>query len=238
MSHKRLIAVGEKLKAARNEQGLSLRELAGRAGVSASLLSQIECGKVMPSAASLFQVATALELPVHAFFPQGDEHMQGAGDSIPGKDVGEMVGKNRLVAESRPTYAAMESRSLALSPSTQPEISAQPGPVVRPETRMVIELMGGATWARLTPGAEEGMEFLEITYEPGYSSGAEMLYHTGREFGYVIEGELLLELGFERYQMKAGESIIFDSTIPHRCTNTSTRTTRAIWVRFTPARTA
>lgn len=100
----------------------------------------------------------------------------------------------------------------------------------------MIELMGGVTWARLTPGAEEGMEFLEVRYPPGYSSGTEMLHHTGREFGFVIEGELLLELAFERYLLKAGDSIIFDSTTPHRCSNTAAGTTRALWVRFTPSR--
>jgi transcriptional regulator with XRE-family HTH domain/mannose-6-phosphate isomerase-like protein (cupin superfamily) len=237
MTQKRLIAVGEKLRAARNEQGLSLRELASRAGVSASLLSQIECGKVTPSASSLFQIATALALPIHAFFPQPETEETGSGKNQ-AENVGQISGVGRgKVAESRPTYATMDYRSLTGATPEPAETPSNAGPVVHAETRMVIELMDGLTWARLTPGVEEGMEFLEISFEPGCTTGSEMLYHAGREFGIVIEGEILMELGFERYTLKAGDSITFDSTRPHRVTNTSAGVTRTIWVRFTPDRT-
>lgn len=228
---KRLIAVGEKLRAARKEQGLSLRELAGRADVSASLLSQIECGKVIPSASSLFQIATALELPVHAFFPQTGAEAEGGLRETP-EPTGQQA--NRVVKEEKLTYAEMESRSLVHPGQGQIQALPASGPVVHANARMIIELMGGVTWARLTPGTEEGMEFLEICYPPGYSSGVEMLSHIGREFGFVIEGELLMELAFERYQLKTGDSIIFDSTTPHRCSNAAAGTTRALWIRFTP----
>jgi len=237
MTQKRLIAVGEKLRTARNEQGLSLRELASRAGVSASLLSQIECGKVTPSAASLFQIATALALPIHAFFPPAHAEVPEAGKDL-SEHTGETAGVGRKkVAESRPTYATMDYRPLIGAASESTEMPPNAGPVVHADTRTVIELMGGLTWARLTPGVEEGMEFLEISFEPGCTTGSEMLYHAGREFGIVIEGEILMELGFERYTLKAGDSITFDSTRPHRVTNTSAGVTRTIWVRFTPDRT-
>lgn len=236
MHQKRLIAVGEKLKVARHNQNLSLRELASLAGVSASLLSQIESGKVTPSAASLYQIATALELPVHAFFPDdGEGHGRksavGRGQLSEAVEPTHPAGEGK-VAEHRSTYASLHT---ALPTHTIQSVNRSP--VVHAETRMIIELMGGASWARLTPGTEEGMEFLEITYAPGYSSGPEMLYHAGREFGYILEGALLLELGFESYQLKTGESIIFDSTTPHRCTNNAETTSRALWVRFTPGRT-
>ena len=41
-------AIGEKLRAARQSQQMSLRELASRAEVSASMLSQVETGKAYP----------------------------------------------------------------------------------------------------------------------------------------------------------------------------------------------
>src|SRR5690242_2729158 len=108
---KRLIAVGEKLRVARREQQLSLRELASRAGVSASLLSQIESGKVIPSANSLYQIATALELPVHAFFPQTSEE---SANNLPGKSDHVEQPEYKGNGEGKPTYAVMESRSLTL----------------------------------------------------------------------------------------------------------------------------
>jgi transcriptional regulator with XRE-family HTH domain len=236
---KRLIAVGEKLRVARREQGFSLRELASRADVSASLLSQIESGKVTPSAASLFQIATALELPVHAFFPTVQANKVSGEGVLEQLDQSEMPA-NQVIEQvqvqtgEKPSYAEMEGRSLISSTADQLSTTITSRPVVDANARMVIELLGGTTWARLTPGTEEGMEFLEIRYPAGYSSGPQMLHHAGREFGFVIEGELTMEVAFERYLLKTGDSIVFDSTTPHRCNNNSTSTTRALWVRFTP----
>jgi uncharacterized cupin superfamily protein len=98
----------------------------------------------------------------------------------------------------------------------------------------MIELKGGVTWSRLTALAETGAEFLEITYAPGATSGANMSHHEGREFGLILEGELVVELGFDPYTLGTGDSIIFDSTTPHRLTNQTNQPTRALWVVFHP----
>jgi transcriptional regulator with XRE-family HTH domain len=68
--------IGKKLKAARQEQHLSLRGLAAKADVSVSLLSQIENGKSTPSVRSLQSIADALAVPLGYFFPSdnGVEH--------------------------------------------------------------------------------------------------------------------------------------------------------------------
>jgi mannose-6-phosphate isomerase-like protein (cupin superfamily) len=105
-----------------------------------------------------------------------------------------------------------------------------PTPVVHVDARPTIELKGGITWSRLTALAESGAEFLEITYASGATSGAHMSHHEGREFGLILEGELTVELGFESYALRAGDSIIFDSTTPHRLTNKDIQPMRALWV--------
>src|SRR5512134_1639807 len=66
--HARLI--GEKLRAVRQEHKMSLRDLADKAEVSASMLSQIETGKVFPSVRSLYSIANALNVSVDYFFPE------------------------------------------------------------------------------------------------------------------------------------------------------------------------
>jgi uncharacterized cupin superfamily protein len=78
--------------------------------------------------------------------------------------------------------------------------------------------------------AEAGAEFLEITYAPGATSGANMSHHEGREFGLILEGELVVELGFDTYTLRPGDSIIFDSTTPHRLTNQGAQPMHALWV--------
>jgi uncharacterized cupin superfamily protein len=59
-----------------------------------------------------------------------------------------------------------------------------------------------------------------------------MSHHEGREFGLILEGELVVELGFEAYPLRSGDSIVFDSTTPHRLTNRSLQPMRALWVVF------
>lgn len=56
--------IGEKLRTARQAQGLSLRALGEQTGFSASFLSQVELGQTMPSLGSLQRIADALGLTV------------------------------------------------------------------------------------------------------------------------------------------------------------------------------
>jgi transcriptional regulator with XRE-family HTH domain len=61
MSVERVLALGDVIKHAREEQGIALRELARRSGVSAGQISRIEAGEVeRPSRATLTSLATAL----------------------------------------------------------------------------------------------------------------------------------------------------------------------------------
>jgi len=56
-------AIAANVRAARREQGLSLRELAARSGVSKALLSRLERGEANPSLGTLWRLVAALELP-------------------------------------------------------------------------------------------------------------------------------------------------------------------------------
>lgn len=54
--------IGDRLRARRNELGLSLRDLAERLGVTASLISQIERGLANPSVSTLYALVAELGL--------------------------------------------------------------------------------------------------------------------------------------------------------------------------------
>lgn len=60
--------LGNRLRELRRHQGLSLRALAEKSGLSANTLSLIENGKTSPSVATLQQIALALNIPITAFF--------------------------------------------------------------------------------------------------------------------------------------------------------------------------
>jgi transcriptional regulator with XRE-family HTH domain len=216
-------AIGEKLRVVRQQRQMSLRDLAEKAEVSASMLSQIETGKAYPSVRSIYNIAAALAVPVDYFFPEpaGD----GAGQSAE--------------TESAATLTASDLREARVNRPDEPAAlefnmpHAGAAPVVHAASRPTIELKGGVTWARLTSLAEAGAEFLEITYAPGATSGANMSHHAGREFGLVLAGELVVELGFDAHTLSTGDSIIFDSSTPHRLSNPSAAPTRALWVVLT-----
>lgn len=56
--------LGQRIREARLARGMSLRETAARAGISPSLLSQVETGKVQPSVSTLYAIVTCLDLSI------------------------------------------------------------------------------------------------------------------------------------------------------------------------------
>lgn len=214
MSGEDVLNIGEKLREARKSKDISLRQLAARADVSPSLLSQIENGRANPSVMTLYSVASALAIPITFFFSDSETELQ-----------------ETLLIRSDKTASELRTHK-ETGFEAQPEQITN-SPVVTPEIRRAIELRGGVRWERLTMSDEEDVKFLEIHYRPGAESGSSMSRHSGREFGYILSGELKLELGFEQYTLRAGDSIVFESNTPHRLSNDGKETVHAIWVLIT-----
>lgn len=62
------VDVGRRLRILREERNISMRALARRSNLSANALSMIERGLTSPSVSTLNKLATALEVPITAFF--------------------------------------------------------------------------------------------------------------------------------------------------------------------------
>ena len=60
--------VGSRIREKRSSEGLTLRQLANRTGLSVSLISQIELGKSAASMSTLHKLATALRVRMTYFF--------------------------------------------------------------------------------------------------------------------------------------------------------------------------
>lgn len=103
--------------------------------------------------------------------------------------------------------------------------------VAHPGGRAAIELDSGVRWEELSVHREEGIDFLLATYEVGGASTPDrsLMRHHGREYGYVMSGRLGIQIGFQEYELDAGDSIAFDSTIPHRLFNKGDVPVHAIW---------
>jgi transcriptional regulator with XRE-family HTH domain len=202
--------VGTRLRRARQQQHIGLRELARRIGVSPSLISQVETGKSEPSVSTLFAICSELGLPVNeiVFDPLRTSRNVGPRQVEPGA-IGEP-------GVERPAHAAKDQRS----------------PVQDPENRRSIQLDSGVIWERLTAQPDHDVDFLYLRYPPGSESTAPeaLMRHNGREYGFVISGRLHVTLGFDEYEVGPGGSISFDCTQPHRFANHGDRPVEAVWL--------
>lgn len=73
MSAEKQDRIGQRIRRLRKSKNLSLRALGERAGLSATAIGRIERGESSPTVVTLQQLARALELPVIAFFKEGQE---------------------------------------------------------------------------------------------------------------------------------------------------------------------
>ena len=90
------LAIGRELRAFRRGQEVTVAELANRTGLSIGMLSKIENGNTSPSLKTLQTLATALSLPITAFF-RGFEARQEAvytksGEGIAAEEAGTLAG--------------------------------------------------------------------------------------------------------------------------------------------------
>src|ERR1700687_2732617 len=73
--------LGARLRQGREQKGFTVRGLARYVGVSPSLVSQIERGRVMPSVGTLYAIANQLELVVDDLFKDAAAGASGNRDS-------------------------------------------------------------------------------------------------------------------------------------------------------------
>ena len=68
MEDNTLFKISQKLKEIRKEKGITIQELADRAGVSKGLISQIENNRTIPSLLVLINIIKSLEIDLNEFF--------------------------------------------------------------------------------------------------------------------------------------------------------------------------
>jgi transcriptional regulator with XRE-family HTH domain len=127
------------------------------------------------------------------------------------------------------------SRPPSAPPTDGPHAESSPahgGRKQPAETRRQLTLESGVVWERLTPTHEPDVDFLYVTYDVGGASsrGDTFVRHDGREYGLVLEGRLGVTVGFESYELDPGDSIAFDSSVPHRLENLGEVPVRAVWL--------
>jgi transcriptional regulator with XRE-family HTH domain len=187
---------------------MGLRELARRLEVSASLVSQIETGKIEPSVKTLYAMVTELGVSFDEVFAAAE------GGGAASKAMQEL----RLGQDDKARSDRLDGRSSAR--------------IQRADEGRTLELQTGVRWERLFSSPELELEVRHTTYPPASSSSADGAFvrHAGREFGVVTHGTLSITVGFDDYVLAPGDSISFDSTIPHRLYNAGEEPVHTIWL--------
>lgn len=54
-----------------------------------------------------------------------------------------------------------------------------------------------------------------VDYDPNQTSGKTAHSHEGQEFNYVLEGHMMIELNGNQVFLSPGDSLYYDSSIPH-----------------------
>jgi transcriptional regulator with XRE-family HTH domain len=227
-----LDGLGARIRAARAARGISARELARKVDCSASMISQIELGRANPSVSTLYDISSALQISLDRLFSKGWTAQAEFKESTPEDPVSP---QGRAATRQEDAHSAFGSLPTGepdrqLDPWAAPVNWENPA-ILRKRGRRTIDLADGVRWELLMPVPEHSAEFMEVHYAPGGGSveKGHAIRHIGREYGVICEGVLSVQLGFEQYELEPGDSMAFDSTIPHRYWNARTEPVRGIF---------
>ena len=176
--------VGKRIRHLRKSQGFTADDIAKKAGVSQSMISQIERGQVSPSLETLWKMSHCLKVPIFSFFEANNQ-----------QDV-TVTRKNEQVELER----------------------------IRPNV----------TYQVLSPSFGKQISLFKLSLAPGEVSDNPLVFHTGEECGVVLIGSIQVEIDNKFYDLDEGDSIYFDSHLPHRFVNKSLQTSIAIWAMTDP----
>jgi transcriptional regulator with XRE-family HTH domain len=222
-----VVNLGARLKGVRQQSGLSLREVARQLGVSPSFVSQLENGKSQPSVATLYSISQLLDVSIDQLFSADATDGRSADAAVPPAD-----GEGGDRADPPPGRTPISRSDLGSPADAWPRdhVLARVS-VTRPGHRVRLEMDSGVVWEQLATNTGPGLDFIEIIYPPHSTSTNDnrMLQHAGSEFGYLIEGELTITVGFETFTLRAGEALGFDSAMPHLLSNRTDRPARGVW---------
>lgn len=222
--------VGSRVREERLRQKIGVRELARRVGVSASLISQVELGKASPSVGTLYAIVNELGLSLDELFFQHPDGRRGRG-STDGDPAEPASAASRPVAGGTNPTVADPGHGPPEHWGPEP-LAHHVDPVVRRGTGKAIQLATGVRWERLAPPTPQDVDFLEVVYQPGSESCPpdSLMRHSGHEYGHVISGRMGVTVGFDTYELGPGDSVAFDSTMPHRLFTLGAEPVEAIWV--------
>ncbi len=184
--------IGERIKRLRLKKSMGLVELGKRAGLSASFLSQLETGHVVPTLRNLARIGLVFSKDLSYFFESEPEAV---------------VRIHRRKERVRLPQTGVET----------PGYFFESLGYLAPDRQMDPYL------AEFVPQEKQDKEKQDKEKQNPDKENKkiqpEAHMHAGVEFLYVLEGELELRHGSQKFTLESGDAAYFDSGAPHayRC---------------------
>jgi transcriptional regulator with XRE-family HTH domain len=89
----------------------------------------------------------------------------------------------------------------------------------------ILEDLGGGLTSR-------AVEPFLVTLEPSTGSGANSIVHTGHEFVYCLKGRMVYTIQDRTFLLEPGDSLLFESHLPHRWQNVDAQQAQAILILY------
>lgn len=142
---------------------------------------------------------------------------------------------------STPSINALHAISRALGVTISWFFDAgeiQPGErdfIVRRNRRRRLDFSAGIVDELLSPSLAGQLELLISRFPPGSTSGEAPYTHAGEEAGVILRGKLELWVDDKVFQLEAGDSFGFPSTLAHRYRNPGREEAEVIWAITPPS---
>jgi transcriptional regulator with XRE-family HTH domain len=203
---------GAQVRTFRTARRLTAAALAERCGVSRSLISQIETGRISPSLDVVRRLAAALDAPIAALF--------GAGATVPSAAATGSHGSAAPTAGSVPAQGA---------PAAPAAAGAARVALVRRDERKGLRLpKSKITYELLSPDLRGLLQVQWVELAPGERAPAEGFVHRGEECYVVLQGTVRFRVADQEFVLHAGDALTFDSSLPHGASNDGPHTAVAL----------
>ena len=171
--------IGYKLRRLREDNNMSVSDIASQSGVHPSQIESIEKGELIPSVATLVKLSRSLGVRLGTFLD------------------------------------GMESTEPAVTQNG----SQAPRPTINLAEGKGSDMEHLKFYALAQNKADRNMEPFIVNVEYTVPD-AKPSNHEGEEFLYVLNGDVELAYGQEKYLLHPGDSIYFDSIVPHSLSST------------------
>lgn len=186
-------SIGRRIRAFREERGLSIATLARDTGLSEGFLQKLEEDMAYPAIGPLQKIAIALEVRLGTF-------------------LDDKVTRDPVITRAADRPGDGDPAFLANS---------------MPPPSYHYHLLGKGK-------SDRNMEPVILTITPTDTVRLSASSHQGEEFVYVLEGELLVAYGSERHILGPGDTIYYNSVLPHYVYSANGRPVRILAVTYNP----